>query len=133
MEKKILVGIVCCHVDEFVYAGEMNFQDLLHKLKQRFQGGKVEEQYFQYIGFHIKQNEYEITVDHSKLIEKLDQPHIDSERPMQKHEQLTAGEQTLCLKLNWAIQGSCPDKAFKSVDLSTKLKTAAVTGQLLAV
>ena len=78
----------------------MEFQDLLNKLKQRFQAGKVEEQDFQYIGFHIKQNENGITVDHSRFIEKLDQPHIDPKRAMQKQKQLTAGEQTLCHDIN---------------------------------
>lgn len=133
----ILVGIVCCHVDDFLHAGEMEFQDLLHRLKQRFQAGKVEEQDFQYIGFHIKQNENGITVDHSRFMEKLEHPHIDPKRAMQKHEQLTAGEQTLYRKLvgqlNWAVQGSRPDLAFELVDLSTKLKTATVADMLRAI
>lgn len=53
------VGIVCCHLhgDDFLHTGGMGFQDLLHKLKQKFQAGKVEEEDFQYTGFHIKQNE----------------------------------------------------------------------------
>lgn len=66
------MGIVCCYVDDFLYVGEVEFEDLLCKLKQRFLVGKVEEIDFQYIGFYIKQRENEIMVDYLKFMDKLD-------------------------------------------------------------
>lgn len=97
----------------------------------------MEETDFQYIGFHIKQRENEIMVDHSKFMDKLDHPQIDPKRAIQKHEKLTNDEQTLYRKLvgqlNWAVQGSRPDLAFELVDLSTKLKTATVADLLKAI
>nr|XP_034319149.1 uncharacterized protein LOC109620710 [Crassostrea gigas] len=134
---KRLTGIVCCHVDDFLHAGEVEFEVLLCKLKQRYLAGKVEETDFQYIGFHIKQRENKIMVDHSKFMDKLDHPQIDPIRAIQKHEKLTNDEQTLYRKLvgqlNWAVQGSRPDLAFELVDLSTKLKTATVADLLKAI
>jgi hypothetical protein len=38
---EMLIGIVCCHVDDFLRAGNTEFKAMMGKLKQRFLAGKV--------------------------------------------------------------------------------------------
>ena len=61
--------LVCCHVEEFLHAGEKDLVGFLYKLKQRMK--------------------IDLFVEHSKLMEKFVHPHIDTKRGMQSHEQLT--------------------------------------------
>jgi hypothetical protein len=132
-----LIGIICCHVDDFLHAGNETFEAGMCKLRQRFLAGKIEEGNFSYIGFQITQNTDGIKLDHSMYMEKLDHPHIEPHHASQKQEQLNAEEQKLYRKLvgqlNWAVQGSRPDLAFELVDLSTKLKGGSVADLLRAI
>ncbi|CAC5360729.1 unnamed protein product [Mytilus coruscus] len=114
-------GIFCCHVDDFLHAGNEEFEKLMEKLRKRFIAGKIEEEDFRYIGFMIKQNNEGIQLDHSIYMEKLDHQHIEPQRAFQKLKQLTQEEQTdyrrMVGQLNWAVQISRPDLAFELVDL----------------
>ena len=38
-----LCGIVCCHVDDFLHAGDERFENMINSLRKRFVAGKVEE------------------------------------------------------------------------------------------
>jgi hypothetical protein len=51
-------SIMCCHVDDFLHAGNETFEAAMCKLRQRFLAGKIEEGNFRYIniGFQITQN-----------------------------------------------------------------------------
>ncbi|CAG2239162.1 unnamed protein product [Mytilus edulis] len=135
--KGSLQGIFCCHVDDFLHAGNEEFEKLMEKLRKRFIAGKIEEENFRYIGFMIKQNNEGIQLDHSIYMEKLDHQHIEPQRAFQKLKQLTQEEQKdyrrMVGQLNWAVQGSRPDLAFELVDLSTKLKSALVCDLLRAI
>ncbi|CAC5412669.1 unnamed protein product [Mytilus coruscus] len=130
-------GIFCCHVDEFLHAGNEEFEKLMEKLRKRFIPGKIEKEDFRYIGFMIKQNNEGIQLDHSIYMEKLDHQHIEPRRAIQKLKQLTQEEQKdyrrMVGQLNWEVQGSRPDLAFELVDLSTKLKSALVCDLLRAI
>ena len=35
-----LRGIICCHVDDFLHAGDQYFETLIKKLRQRFHAGE---------------------------------------------------------------------------------------------
>ena len=52
-----LEGIICCHVDDFLHSGGRYFETLVRKLGQWFYAGKVEEKWFKFIGFKVRQNE----------------------------------------------------------------------------
>ena len=39
----------CCHVDDFLYAGEEHLDSVMAKQRKRFSAGKVEEKCFDYI------------------------------------------------------------------------------------
>ena len=36
IEDGSLVGIICCHVDDFLHAGDERFENVMHKLQERF-------------------------------------------------------------------------------------------------
>ena len=44
-EDKKLRGVICCHVDDFLYAGDQFFERLMNKLRVRFSAGIVEEKH----------------------------------------------------------------------------------------
>ena len=125
-----LRGIICCHVDDFLHAGDELFEALMEKLRGRFSAGKVEEKEFRYIGFKVKQYENRVILDHSEYIERMKNETIDPKRATDKKEILTTQEQKLYRQLvgqlNWAVQGSRPDMAFEMINMSTKLKQGTV-------
>ena len=125
-----LSGLICCHVDDFLHAGDKYFERLMEKVRRRFYAGKVEEKTFKYIGFQVKQMENMVILDHSDYIEKVKNKTLDPERASHKNEPLDEQEQTnfrqLIGQLNWAVQGSRPDMAFEMISMSTKLKQGKV-------
>ena len=129
-----LNGIICCHVDDFLHAGDEHLDSVMSKLRKRFSAGKVEEKCFDYIGFQVIQDSGNIMIDHSGYMQKLDNKIIDPKRAYMKHYVLNSKEQTafrqMVGQLNWAVQGSRPDMAFEMINLSTKLKEGTV-GDLL--
>ena len=125
-----LRGIICCHVDDFLHAGDPYFETLVKKLRQRFYAGKVEEKMWRYIGFKVEQNESGIILDQSDYMHNLNSPVLDPRRTANKASILTSEEQSVYRQIvgqiNWAVQGSRPDLAFEMIAASTKLKQASV-------
>lgn len=129
-ENKKLRGMICCHVDDFLHAGDQRLEELMGKLRARFSAGKVEEKTFKYIGFQVEQLPDSIVLDHSNYIDNMKTVTLDPGRASQKNELLNEHEQTLFRQLigqlNWAVQGSRPDMAYEMIAMSTKLKQAKV-------
>ena len=121
-----LSRIVCCHVDDFLHAGDEHFEKIMNSLRKRFVAGKVEERNFNDIGFRIIQDKNGIVLDQSKYVESIENKAIDSKRVLDKQCLLTFEEQTeyrqIIGKISWVVQGSRPDMAFELIDLSTMLK-----------
>ena len=121
-----LSGIICCHVDDFLHAGNEFFEEIMISLRKRFVAGKIEERNFDYIGFRIVQETGKILLDQSKYVDKIKNKTIDPKRAQDKESILTSQEQSeyrqLIGQINWAVQGARPDMAFELIDLSTKLK-----------
>ena len=134
---KKLIGMICCHVDDFLHAGDSSFDMLMKRLRERFSAGKVEEKAFKYIGFQVKQNRSMIVLDHSGYINKMKNSILDPKRASSKNEPLNAQEQTLFRQiigqLNWAVQGSRPDMAFEMIALSTKLQQGKIEDLIRAI
>ena len=133
----LLQGMICCHVDDFLHAGNVLFETLMDKFRRRFVAGKIEENNFRYIGFYITQDAKGIQLYNSSYMEKLDHPIIEPKRESMKPDQFTQEEQKdfsrLIGQLIQAVQGSRPDLAFELVDLSTMLKGATVGDLLRAI
>lgn len=136
-QNKKLIGMICCHVDDFLHAGDQRFEKLIDKLRERFSAGKMEEKTFKYIGFQIQQLSNKITLDHSNYINNMMNVTLDPGRAAEKNELLNEKEQTLYRKLigqlNWAVQGSRPDMAYEMIAMSTKLKQAKVGDLVRAI
>ena len=117
-------------MDDFLNAGDQYFEIHMNKLRTRFYAGKIEEKMFKYIGFTLKQIENGIVLDQSDYVNKMKNIIIDPVRASEKNEPLNEDEQTsyrqLIGQLNWAVQGSRPDMAFATIEMSTKLKQGKV-------
>lgn len=132
-----LIGMVCCHVDDFLHAGEKCFdKHVMFELRKRFLAGKIEANHFKYVGFNILQDKSGIIIDQSDYIKNMENGVISPQRATEKHEALDKNEQTLLRQLvgriNWVVQGSRPDVAFEMIDLSTKLKGGTINDLLRA-
>lgn len=126
-----LSGMVCCHVDDFLHAGDEHLEKIMVNLRKRFIAGKVEERNFYYIGFRIIQESSALVLDQSRYIENIKNKVIDPKRAKDRQSILTSEEQTeyrqLIGQINWAVQGTRPDMAFELIDLSTKLKEGTIS------
>ena len=85
-ERKKLEGIICCHVDDFLHAGDLRFEKLMERLRARFSAGRVEEKAFKYIGFQIEQLPNSIVLDHSDYINNMKKVTLDPGRASQKND-----------------------------------------------
>ena len=103
-----LSGTVCCHVDDFLHAGEKHFDNIMISLRKRFVAGKVEERNFNYIGFRITQDKNGIILDQSRYVESIENKATNPESALDKHDLLTLKEQTayrqLIGQINWVVQ-----------------------------
>ena len=67
-----LSGIVRCHVDNFLHAGDEHFEKIMNSLRKRFVAGKIGERNFNYIGFRIIQGKNGIVLDHSRYVKSIE-------------------------------------------------------------
>ena len=113
-----------------LHSGDLYFETLIKKMRQRFYAGKVEEKVFRFIGFKVEQNENDIILDQSNYMYNLNSPVLDPRRIANKAGILNSEEQSVYRQIvgqiNWAVQGSRPDLAFEMIAASTKLKQASV-------
>jgi hypothetical protein len=127
-----LVGVVACHVDDFLHAGCEQFDsEVMEKFVSRFLAGKMGGANFKYVGFDVLQDLDSIVMDHTEYMTQIDRGEfIDPGRAHNKKDTLTQKEQTLFRqlvgRLNWAVQGSRPDLSYEMTELSTKLKQGTV-------
>ena len=133
-----IVGIVACHIDDFLHAGNHYFDvSVMEKLRERFLAGKLEMGQFRYIGFEFKQTNGKILVDQNQYIQDMENGAVSPDRAKDKDDDLRPREYTLLRqlvgRLNWAVQGSRPDFAFEMIDLSTKLKKGKVSDLMRAI
>ena len=133
-----LMGLLACHVDDFLHAGTEEFEKHVMKtLYTRFLIGRVEVTDFKYIGFHVIQNSHSIMLDQAEYIDNIENGIINPSRARCKTDSLTDKEQTLLRqlvgRLNWSVQGSRPDLLFDMIELSTKLKHGLVGDLMKAI
>ena len=123
-EKGHIWGIIACHIDDFLHVGEDTFDSVvMEKMRERFLAGKLEAGEFRYIGFELQERINGIQLDQTDYVMGIKNGLIDPTRTSHKEDSLTPEEQMLLRKLvgrlNWAVQGSRPDLAFKMIELRT--------------
>ena len=109
-----LVGMVVSHIDDFLHSGEAVFDsEVMGNLRRYFLPGKLEQDHFKYIGFHIPQENENLVLDQTNYTQELDTVVVTPARASQRQDHLGQAEDTqlriLVGCLNWAVQGSRPD------------------------
>ena len=131
----MLLGIICCHVDDFLHAGDEQFDhEVMEALTTRFIAGRIESSPINYVGFELKQIPGRISLNQNDYISELEPGVINVACVSQKMDNLNTKEQTLLRqlvgRLNWVVQSTRPDMAFDMTDLSTKLKHGTINDLL---
>ena len=63
--------VLCCHADDFLYAGDEYLEHIMFVLCKRFMTGKVEEGNFNYIVFKVAQENGTLAFDPSNYITNI--------------------------------------------------------------
>ena len=127
-----IIGFVGVHVDDFIHAGTVLFNDkVIAPLMAEFKVGKNEKQSFMYTGFKITQDETGIMLDQTNYVSKnLEMQELDPSRAREKDSPLTESELTDLRRMvggiNWVVRATRPDLSFELIDLSTKFKNGKV-------
>ena len=67
------MGLLACHVDDFLHAGTEEFErHVMKNLYTRFLIGRVEVSDFKYIRFHVIQNSDSIMLDQAEYIDNIE-------------------------------------------------------------
>ena len=116
-----LSGLILFHVDNFLSSGTKKFyQDVVLKLRNIYQFGKISQNDFTFTGIQIHQNEkFEIFIHQSEYSNKMEIFEYDRQHPdnlLNKIENRKIRKSTG--KLNWLSSQTRPDLAFDSLNLS---------------
>ena len=122
-----LIGILACHVDDFIWSGNEQFNNIIDKIRNTFQIGKENTEAFKYCGINLQCNNTIIHLDQYKYTDNISPVDVDPMRAMQKDSQLSQTEKhSLRSKLGqllWLAHQSRPDILFDACALTTKIKT----------
>lgn len=115
-----LEGIMCSHVDDFIYGGSREFEtNVIEKIKNKLQIGSEEKQEFKYIGVNIKQEKDKIYLHQNTYINRIEIPDVDKylqERNLSDTEKTEY--RSLIGQINWVSQHTRPDMSFDVSNLS---------------
>ena len=121
-----LQGIICCHVDDFFFAGSRLFHErVIDHLRQTFKLSNESSNQMLYTGIEIIQSEHQITMHQNNYVTRIEPLEFED---MTKNRRLTTVEtrsfKTLVGQLQWASKQTRPDIAFAACELSTRMKEA---------
>lgn len=126
-----LLGVLACHVDDFIWAGDIAFEDtVINGLRLTFNVGREDNVPFQYTGMGLLCVQAEIKLHQNAYADGLKMIDVPRMRAMQKDSSLSDDEQhTMRSKVGqilWIAHQSRPDIIYDACHLSTKLKGATV-------
>ena len=129
-----LEGIVCCHVDDFLFSGGQLFHDkVIRHLRNQFSLSNESDSSMIYIGIEMLQSDHEIIMHETNYINSIKPLNIENISPNRK---LVLSEvcnlKALIGQLQWAAKLTRPDIAFAACDLSTRVKQATTADVRLA-
>ena len=115
-----LGGVIAVHVDDCLYSGSREFQELvITPILESFNIGRIEEDLFVYTGWDIAQSSDEITIAQNSYIDKLDLEDLEkiTETASNNSEVMSNNGQTLFRRIvgmiSWIAQISKPELSFK--------------------
>ena len=88
-----LEGVLCCHVDDFVWGGSINFEkQVINILKETFSVSSQEPEIFKYLGLYIDKKNDATTLHQIPYIDELKECDIEKSRKELQHAKLTDSE-----------------------------------------
>ena len=126
-EQEKLEGFLVFHVDDIISAGSEKFNEIMKKLRTKYNFGKVEKGAFTFTGLNISQNETSKIKLHQKdYIEQIEAPDYEIKSP---NDYLPQDENRMLRQtqgqLSWLSSQTRPDISFDSFYLSTVLNKAS--------
>ena len=129
-----LQGVICSHVDDFLYGGSRLFHEKVIKhLKEQFSLSKESFSSFLYTGIDIEQRHDGIIMHQKEYIASIHPvllENTDKQRPLNILEKRKL--KTLVGQLQWTAKQTRPEVAFSTCQLSTSIKTATTDDVKLA-
>ena len=109
-------GILCCHVDDFVWGGTKNFENKVIKLLNETFSISLERcETFKYLGLDVCEN---ISESSECNVEKSRQGLLNGSLSDKETQQL----HTLAGQLNWTSSQTHPDVSYQAREVSTSIK-----------
>lgn len=132
-----LSGILCTHVDDFLFGGNEHFiNNVIKPLKSTFTIGSEFCTAFKYLGLNINQLDKEIVLNQNDYIKSIDFIDIDNHKMKKKDDSLTESEledlRSLVGQLGWVAGQTRPDLSFEVCQLSSCFNHATVNDVLKA-
>jgi hypothetical protein len=127
-----LLGVIVGHMDDFLHAGDAEFDDsVINYPRRRFIAGGLEERCFSCVGFQIKPNDTGILVDLSNYAESIVNVKLCPEGTSWGSDELSNEEYTGLRSLAGCIsrlmKGCGPDLAFEVIETSTRFGAGTVS------
>ena len=122
-KKNQLDDILVVHVDDFAYAGNVQWtEEVVGSFKQKFKISAQAQGGFKYIGLNIHQDNTGITVDQKKYVTSLKTVNFSKVRLKDKDSPLTEEEKSIHRSLSglllWVTSQTRPDMAYDSCVVS---------------
>ena len=96
LSNRKLKGLLCCHVDDFVWSGSVNFEKrIINVLKETFSESSPESETFKYLGLYIDQKNDVIMIHQIPYINELKECDIKKSCKELQHVKLTDSEAPL--------------------------------------
>ena len=125
-----LMGIMVCHVDDFLWGGDVDFQTTMIKpLMEKFKIGSACKTVFEFLGTSVEQVDHGITINQKMFTNKVEKMVVTEK--MQKADKLDDAEvskmRTVLGQLNWVSGKTRPGLAFETCQISTRVNVATNT------
>ena len=120
-----VLGLVVCHVDDLLWCGAPEMQDVMGKLQEELRFGALEQGSFSYCGRELTQTPEGIRVTCPNTAAKVRPVHLTQQRRAQKDHPATDSGSILG-SLNWVARVCRPDISYELSVLQSIQKKAVV-------
>jgi len=130
-----VMGILACHVDDFIWSGNRDFDKIMNNIRTIFQVGKEDEHAFKYCGINLTSNGSEIFLDQNRYTDNISPIYVDPTRALEKDSPLVEREihslRSKVGQLLWLSHQSRPDLLFDTCNAAVTIKNSTVKDMLV--